>query len=290
MKLHWNSFLTKTMVSWLLPGCMLLSVLNDALAGQSERDGGLSPDANRPVTTQPEQSVKSSAAGQSPQQLSAELLKQIDQSEAALRSAKPVRPRATAEQPASLHQKNSIELLNKLIQQLEQQSENSDSPGGSPENNSSPANPDASTKPESGKSQGQSTEKESSRQQKETTTKDQAAKSDASQQGSSQKQGDNQNANEAEAGNRERDRLAKEAARKRQLEVDVWGHLPDTVRGELLNSFDERILPSYERLVKKYYEALAEGQPASGGATGSSSSSSPSSSGAAGSKSPAGKD
>lgn len=290
MKSDWNSFLTKTMVSWLLPGFMLLSVVNAVPAGPSEPDGALSPDANRQVATQPDQPVKSSATGLTPQQLSAELLKQIDQSEAALRSAKPDRPRATAEPPASLHQKNSIELLNKLIQQLEQQSENSDTPGGSPENNSSPANPDASSKPESGKSQGQSSEKESSRPQKETTTKDQAAKNDASPQGSSQKQGDNQNANEAEAGNRERDRLAKEAARKRQLEVDVWGHLPDTVRGELLNSFDERILPSYERLVKKYYEALAEGQPASGGATGSSSSSSPSSSGAADSKSPEGKD
>ncbi|QDV29666.1 hypothetical protein Spb1_15800 [Planctopirus ephydatiae] len=283
MKPFRNSVLTKTMVSWLLPGCMLLSVVNAAPADPSEPDGALRPEANRPVATQPDQPVKSSATGLSPQQLSAELLKQIDQSEAALRSAKPDRPRATAEPPASSHQKNSIELLNKLIQQLEQQSENSDTPGGSPENNSSPANPDASTKPESGKSQGQSSENESSRQQKETTTKDQAAKSDASQQGSSQKQGDNQNANEAEAGNRERERLAKEAARKRQLEVDVWGHLPDTVRGELLNSFDERILPSYERLVKKYYEALAEAQPASGGANGSSST-------AADSKSPAGKD
>ncbi len=187
--------------------------------------------------------LKSSAPRQSLSNFRRKLLKQIDQSEAALRSAKTRPPQATAEPPASLHQKNSIELLNKLIQQLEQQSEKSDTPGGSPEKSFSPANPDASSKPESGKSQGQSSEKESSRPQKETTTKDRAAKNDASPQGSSQSKVTTRTQMKRKLATANANDWPRKLPARRQLEVDVWGHLPDTVRGELLNSFDERILP-----------------------------------------------
>ena len=50
---------------------------------------------------------------------------------------------------------------------------------------------------------------------------------------------------------------AEEAARRRKLEMDVWGHLPPHVREELLNTYGERMLPKYEHLVKRFYEALS---------------------------------
>jgi hypothetical protein len=48
------------------------------------------------------------------------------------------------------------------------------------------------------------------------------------------------------------------AARRRRLEVDVWGHLPEHLREQLLNTYGEKMVPQYEQLVRKFYEALSE--------------------------------
>jgi hypothetical protein len=53
-------------------------------------------------------------------------------------------------------------------------------------------------------------------------------------------------------------KAADEAARKKKLEIDVWGHLPPHLREQLLNTYGERMLPKYENLVKQFYEALSE--------------------------------
>lgn len=49
-----------------------------------------------------------------------------------------------------------------------------------------------------------------------------------------------------------------EAARKKKLEMDVWGHLPPHLRDQLLNTYGERMLPKYQQLVKQFYEVLSE--------------------------------
>jgi len=53
-------------------------------------------------------------------------------------------------------------------------------------------------------------------------------------------------------------KAAEEAARKKKLEMDVWGHLPPHLRDQLLNTYGERMLPKYQHLVKQFYEALSE--------------------------------
>ncbi len=53
-------------------------------------------------------------------------------------------------------------------------------------------------------------------------------------------------------------KAAAEAARKKKLEIDVWGHLPLHLRQDMLNTYGERMLPKYEHLVKQFYEALSE--------------------------------
>lgn len=53
-------------------------------------------------------------------------------------------------------------------------------------------------------------------------------------------------------------KVVAEAARKKKLEIDVWGHLPPHLRDQLLNTYGERMLPKYEQLVKQFYEALSE--------------------------------
>lgn len=42
-------------------------------------------------------------------------------------------------------------------------------------------------------------------------------------------------------------------------EKEVWGHLPPSVRRELMNVYSEKYIPQYEDLVRRYYESLAEG-------------------------------
>jgi hypothetical protein len=53
-------------------------------------------------------------------------------------------------------------------------------------------------------------------------------------------------------------KASEEAARKKKLEMDVWGHLPPHLRDQLLNTYGEKVLPKYQNLVKQFYEALSE--------------------------------
>lgn len=48
------------------------------------------------------------------------------------------------------------------------------------------------------------------------------------------------------------------AAKRQRLEVDVWGHLPEKLREQLLNSYGERMLPQYEEAVRRFYDQLAD--------------------------------
>uniref|UniRef100_A0A7C4LMW3 Uncharacterized protein n=1 Tax=Schlesneria paludicola TaxID=360056 RepID=A0A7C4LMW3_9PLAN len=52
------------------------------------------------------------------------------------------------------------------------------------------------------------------------------------------------------------------ALRRRRLEVDVWGHLPEKLREQLLSTYGEKVVPQYEDLVRRFYEALSEPSPA----------------------------
>jgi hypothetical protein len=45
---------------------------------------------------------------------------------------------------------------------------------------------------------------------------------------------------------------------RRQMIKDVWGHLPPHLREAIGKTFNEKYLPKYEDLVKRYYEILAE--------------------------------
>lgn len=51
-----------------------------------------------------------------------------------------------------------------------------------------------------------------------------------------------------------------DAATMDQLVKEVWGHLPEKVRGQMQNVGVEQFLPKYERLIEEYYKRLAEEQ------------------------------
>lgn len=45
-----------------------------------------------------------------------------------------------------------------------------------------------------------------------------------------------------------------------ELVKQVWGHLPEKVRGQMQNVSAENFLPKYEKLIEEYYKRLAEEQ------------------------------
>ncbi len=45
------------------------------------------------------------------------------------------------------------------------------------------------------------------------------------------------------------------------MATSVWGYLPEQRRDEMLGAFSERFLPSYDELVRQYYESLATRKP-----------------------------
>lgn len=69
---------------------------------------------------------------------------------------------------------------------------------------------------------------------------------------------DKQNAEGSSERTESERKAADEAARKKKLEMDVWGHLPPHLRDQLLNTYGERMLPKYQQLVKQFYEALSD--------------------------------
>jgi hypothetical protein len=47
-------------------------------------------------------------------------------------------------------------------------------------------------------------------------------------------------------------------ANRRLLAREVWGHLPPAVRERVKSEFSEQVLPAYDELVRRYFEALLE--------------------------------
>jgi hypothetical protein len=47
------------------------------------------------------------------------------------------------------------------------------------------------------------------------------------------------------------------ASKRQRLEVEIWGHLPEKLREQLLSSYGEKMLPQYEDAVRKFYDELA---------------------------------
>lgn len=49
-----------------------------------------------------------------------------------------------------------------------------------------------------------------------------------------------------------------ELARRRALINEIWGHYPALMREKLLNVGDEKMLPKYEDLIRRYYKSLTD--------------------------------
>jgi hypothetical protein len=49
-----------------------------------------------------------------------------------------------------------------------------------------------------------------------------------------------------------------EVGAMQDLLKDVWGHLPEQVRRQMLSGSGEEVLPKYQKLIEEYYKRLAE--------------------------------
>jgi hypothetical protein len=110
------------------------------------------------------------------------------------------------------------------------------------------------------KSRQQSASRSQNRQQsssKSQPEKDQGARQDDSGQGTSDRRPDDSGIDPSEAMGKTVAKDA-EAASRRKLIGEVWGHLPESLRQKLRNDLGEKTLPGYDDLVRQYFEALAE--------------------------------
>jgi hypothetical protein len=121
-----------------------------------------------------------------------------------------------------------------------------------------PPQPPSPNQSASGGGQSQDSQRTSSKNQSQSksSAQQQPSGADSEQQAGQQRNRSQADDSEERAGPR-RTGVAASLPRRR-LEVDVWGHLPEKVREQLLNGYGERMVPQYETLVRKFYESLAD--------------------------------
>jgi hypothetical protein len=122
-----------------------------------------------------------------------------------------------------------------------------------PSSSSSSQNSDEDQSDSESTSQGQKKEPKQSPQQSPQNQQGADSSSGSAPQPKTGKAGESTEQNLRQA--RER---AAALARRRALIDEVWGHLPPAMRERLLNVGSEKLLPKYEGLIRRYYEALAE--------------------------------
>ncbi len=148
-------------------------------------------------------------------------------------------------------QKSIIDDINALIEKLKQP------PPDSSQSQSSNNQDQQQNQSKSQDRQSAQQRKEQQQQQREQQEAQQKQKQAGTGEGSSQ-----QSVNKsAEASDKEQQRKAAaraaELAKRRALIDEVWGHLPPALREKMLNVGNENLLPQYEDVIRRYYEAIA---------------------------------
>ncbi|MCH7989735.1 MAG: hypothetical protein IID46_11395, partial [Planctomycetes bacterium] len=46
--------------------------------------------------------------------------------------------------------------------------------------------------------------------------------------------------------------------RQRRMLEDVWGHLPPALRERMQNVMNEKYLPKYDEMIRRYFKSLAQ--------------------------------
>lgn len=152
-------------------------------------------------------------------------------------------------------QAQAVKALDELIEKLKNQKP----PPKSNQNQSSSSpppmgdsNPNPMPRGGSGQPKPQNSQQQQQQSQQQRTGADQ--KNQPGTKGTSQAD----KARESNSSNGRKPITPEEEAARQRMAKDVWGHLPPSIRQQLLNVYSEKFLPKYDDLVRKYYEALAE--------------------------------
>lgn len=146
--------------------------------------------------------------------------------------------------------------LDDLIEKLKNQKP----PPPSPNQGQPPPSPQSDSQPESqprGGSQPRPQNSQKQRSGEESQKRQEQQKQQQKQQEAAAEQQSKGKSRDSDNQLRQGRSVEEEAARQRMAK-DVWGHLPASLRQELLNVYSEKFLPKYDEMVRKYYEALAE--------------------------------
>ena len=147
-------------------------------------------------------------------------------------------------------QKSIIDDINALIEKLKQPPQDS-SQSQSSNNQDQQSN------------QSKSQDRQSAQQRKEQQQREQQEAQQKQKQQAGTGEGSSQQSpnKSAEATDKEQQRKAAaraaELAKRRALIDEVWGHLPPALREKMLNVGSENLLPQYEDVIRRYYEAIA---------------------------------
>ncbi|HTN00577.1 MAG TPA: hypothetical protein VL132_01805 [Planctomycetaceae bacterium] len=145
-------------------------------------------------------------------------------------------------------QQEAVALLDEIIKQLEQPPPPDQ--GGNPPPPDSQQNPPPDSQNSPRKQSPSSQSKQPPEQPESSPGKEQRTQGGKSQ--------DSDQAEDSEERERERQRRETAELKRKKLQTDVWGHLPEHLREQLLNTYSERMLPKYEGLVRQFYERLSE--------------------------------
>ncbi len=119
------------------------------------------------------------------------------------------------------------------------------------QNQPPPPAPDQNNPPQNNPQQNQ----QQQNQQRQNQQQQQTQKQQQQQPQPERKPGDEGNPRERQDKAR---KARQQAAERARLFKDIWGHLPEAVRNELLNNFSEEYLPKYAPEVRRYFEELAK--------------------------------
>ena len=192
---------------------------------------------------------KKPAAAETPQTSAEKTQDELDRTVQSMRSVSKRLSQKDVSDETRRQQKSILDDIDALIKKLQQppqdSSQNQSSSNSDPQQNQSKSQDRQSAQR---KEQQQREQQEAQQKQKQQT---------GTGEGSSQ-----QSANKsAESTEKEQQRKAAaraaELAKRRALIDEVWGHLPPALREKMLNVGNENLLPQYEDVIRRYYEAIA---------------------------------
>lgn len=232
------------------PVCLSILLI---VGGTKPFAAGEPADAQQPVNrgaalTETDARLKSRLQGTTPERQENPPDKLLEQAAERMRSASDRLQGGQTGRETRDEQQQAVALLDEIIKQLEQPPPPNQGGSPPPPDSQQTPPPDSQNSP---RNQSSSSQPEQQKEQPESSP----GKEQRTQGGRPQ---DSDQAEDSEERERERQRRETAELKRKKLQTDVWGHLPEHLREQLLNTYSERMLPKYEGLVRQFYERLSE--------------------------------